>query len=124
MAQVITGTLAVWKDKKGFGFIKPEDGSDDIFIHITALGDMSRRPYIGDIIHFEMQHEDDGRSKAVNAKIEGVDAIDDGESSHFLKWLLIGLVFVTIVIASVFGYDKFFNDSQIAEQVFDLIAPM
>lgn len=104
MARKVKGILAVWKDKKGFGFIKPEDGGDDIFMHITALHEMSRRPYIGDIIFFELEHEQDGRSKAVNAHIEGVEIVDDGETkgSCYLRWLLI--ILLLVVIASVFGY--------------------
>lgn len=31
------GKLVRWVDDKGFGFIKPENGKDDIFIHISAL---------------------------------------------------------------------------------------
>jgi cold shock CspA family protein len=31
------GTLVRWFNEKGFVFIKPENGKDDIFIHIYAL---------------------------------------------------------------------------------------
>jgi cold shock CspA family protein len=41
------GKLVRWIDDKGFGFIKPENGKDDIFIHISALRGMSRKPVIG-----------------------------------------------------------------------------
>jgi cold shock CspA family protein len=121
MAKIIKGTLSVWKDKKGFGFIKPEDGGDDVFIHITALRTMSRRPYIGDIIFFQLEHEQDGRSKAVNAVIEGVETIDDGKAKGCLKWLLIVLLVVVVAVALVFGCDKFLNDSQISNQLFVLL---
>jgi len=42
------GTLVRWIGDKGFGFIKPETGKD-IFIHISALIGMSRKPIIGDV---------------------------------------------------------------------------
>jgi CspA family cold shock protein len=33
----MNGTVKWFNTKKGFGFIKPETGSEDIFVHISAL---------------------------------------------------------------------------------------
>jgi cold shock CspA family protein len=72
--QTETGTIAAWKDDRGFGFIRTESNNkeDDIFIHISSLNNMSRRPRIGDVIHYDIT-EENGKVKAINAIIEGVE---------------------------------------------------
>jgi len=69
------GKLVRWLGNKGFGFIKPENGTDDVFIHISALKGMSRKPVVGDFIHFEMSKDAKGKTRAVNASIEGVEQV-------------------------------------------------
>ncbi|MBE9159634.1 cold shock domain-containing protein [Nodosilinea sp. LEGE 06152] len=66
------GQLKTWKDDRGFGFIKPEGGGKDVFLHISALPRASRRPQIGDTILYEKVAEPDGKVRAARASIQGV----------------------------------------------------
>jgi cold shock protein len=34
-----TGRVKFYNENKGFGFIEPEDGGNDLFVHITSVGD-------------------------------------------------------------------------------------
>ncbi|MFZ2407471.1 MAG: cold shock domain-containing protein [Methylobacter sp.] len=42
MDNIFKGKLKRWNDDRGFGFIIPENGNGEIFIHISALKNMSR----------------------------------------------------------------------------------
>ena len=66
------GKLTTWKDDRGFGFIKPDDGSKEVFLHISELKGASRRPKEGDTILYELKTEADGKVRASKASIEGV----------------------------------------------------
>ncbi|HEY9698559.1 MAG TPA: cold shock domain-containing protein [Trichocoleus sp.] len=66
------GQLITWKDDRGFGFIKPDDGSKEIFLHISALRGAGRRPKVGDIIFYEPVSEPNGKVRAAKASIQGV----------------------------------------------------
>jgi cold shock CspA family protein len=67
-----SGKLTTWKDDRGFGFIQPDDGGKDVFLHISALRNASRRPQVGDTILYEIVLEAEGKVRAVNASIQGV----------------------------------------------------
>ena len=68
------GQLKSWKDDKGFGFIQSNELKQDTFIHISTLKAMSRKPKVGDFIYFEVENQANGKSRAVNCRIEGVAA--------------------------------------------------
>jgi uncharacterized membrane protein YsdA (DUF1294 family)/cold shock CspA family protein len=60
------GQLATWKDERGFGFIQPADGSKEVFLHISAIKDSTRRPQAGDTIYYQTAVEA-GKIRACNA---------------------------------------------------------
>lgn len=105
---VIKGVLKTWKEDRGFGFIKPDDGGKDIFIHISALKGVSRRPITGDVIYYQSAKDSRGKYKAINASIEGVEvraesSNDDSisQASNKKIWL-IGLGVLIVVAVAIF----------------------
>lgn len=69
---ILKGKLVRWNDKKGFGFIKQEPGKRDLFIHITSLKNIPRKPIIGDTVFYQIHIDNNGKQRAVNSKIEGL----------------------------------------------------
>lgn len=65
-----TGTVKFFNSAKGFGFIEPEDGSKDAFVHISAVeraGLMGLSD--GQRVEYELQPGRDGKSSAENLKL-------------------------------------------------------
>ena len=63
-----TGTVKWFSDEKGFGFITPEDGSKDLFVHQSAIsGDGYRSLNEGAKVTYESEASDKG-PRAVNVQ--------------------------------------------------------
>jgi uncharacterized membrane protein YsdA (DUF1294 family)/cold shock CspA family protein len=66
-----SGKLTKWKDDRGFGFIQPIDGSQEVFLHISEVKDATRRPQENDTIYYYCVVDSDGKVRACNAFILG-----------------------------------------------------
>ena len=65
-----TGTVKWFNPTKGFGFIEPEDGSKDAFVHISAVENSGLSTLQeGQKVEFELTPGRDGKSSAENLKI-------------------------------------------------------
>lgn len=64
---MITGTVKFFNTDKGYGFIQPEDGSADAFVHISAveaagMGSLDREQRVT----YDLENDRSGRTNAVN----------------------------------------------------------
>ncbi len=64
-----TGTVKFFNTAKGFGFIQQDDGSKDVFVHISAversgLGSLNEN----DKLSFDVEKGDNGKLAAINLK--------------------------------------------------------
>jgi len=65
-----TGTVKWFNPTKGYGFIEPEDGSQDVFVHISAV----ERAGIGSLaegqkVSYDLEQGRNGKTAAANLKV-------------------------------------------------------
>ena len=67
----MNGTVKFFNHSRGFGFITPEDGGKDVFVHITALQNAGVAGVDeGDKVSFEVEDDPRGRgTQATNIEV-------------------------------------------------------
>ena len=66
-----SGTVKWFNAQKGYGFIQPDDGSKDVFVHISAV----ERAGMGNLregqkLTYELERGQQGKTSAVNLQTE------------------------------------------------------
>ncbi|MTI19050.1 cold-shock protein [Rhodobacteraceae bacterium RKSG542] len=76
------GVVKFFKEDKGFGFITPDDGSDDVFVHISAVERSGLQSLAsGQKISFETEPDRKGKGpKAVELRLEEGEAAPAGDA--------------------------------------------
>ncbi len=65
-----TGTVKFFNTARGFGFIAPEDGSKDVFVHISAVEEAGLSILTeGQKVEYEVGSKPDGKTAARNLKL-------------------------------------------------------
>ena len=62
-----TGTVKFFNETKGFGFIQPDDGGQDAFVHMSAGEQAGMRSLAKDQkVTYDLEQDNRGKTKAVN----------------------------------------------------------
>ena len=73
-----TGTVKFFNESKGYGFIQPDDGGTDAFVHITAVERAGMRSLQQDQkVSYDLEEDRRGKMAAVNLR-----AADDSASAQ------------------------------------------
>lgn len=62
----LEGTLRSWNEERGFGFIHPRNGGEDVFVHISAFRTREVRPDSNQLVSYEVEPGQNGRLRARN----------------------------------------------------------
>ncbi|HKC02995.1 MAG TPA: cold-shock protein [Sphingomicrobium sp.] len=67
------GTVKFFNDSKGYGFISPDEGGNDAFVHITAVERAGMRTLQqNQRVSYDLEEDQRGKTKAVNLQaVEG-----------------------------------------------------
>jgi CspA family cold shock protein len=68
MTAMTIGTVKWFNTTKGFGFIQPDDGSKDVFVHISAVERAGMTLSEGQKVSFDLERGQQGKTSAVNLK--------------------------------------------------------
>ncbi len=74
------GKIVSWNDAKGFGFIAPNSGGRQVFVHIKAFSNRGRRPETDQLVTYVLSTDKRGRPCASNATLAG------DRLPHQTKW--------------------------------------
>lgn len=91
------GTLTSWNDERGFGFVIPDDGSRQVFVHINSFSNRGRRPELNQTVSYALSSDSKGRPCAVNVLFT-----DERErrKSGIGSSLIVLLFFATVAFSS------------------------
>lgn len=64
-----TGTITMWNDEKGFGFITPDHGGPQVFFHVSAVAPRHVRPGMQMQVWFTLGHDAQQRLRATTVQL-------------------------------------------------------
>jgi len=92
------GKIRSWNDQKGFGFIQPEGGGKDVFLHISAFGNRDHRPEDGQLVAYTLTTDDRGRPRADKAILQGKGLNSSRRRSGETGALVVAGLFLALVV--------------------------
>lgn len=96
------GKITSWKDEQGFGFITPNGGGAQVFVHVKAFDSRGRRPAENDLVTYELGTNGKGQARAGNvAFVAGRDAARTSRPGRAGGVLGAGAVLMLAMLAAV-----------------------
>lgn len=112
------GKISNWKHDQGFGFITPNDGGKQVFVHIKSFSNRQRRPALNEIVTYVLNTDAQGRVFADDVGFADKRASKSAASRYdnfllMLAVVFLGLLFVAVLFkilpSFVFGLSLIFS---------------
>ncbi len=66
---MLTGSIILFKEDRGYGFIRPKDSGENVYLHISALQTAGiEKVEVGQRLSYELESKD-GKNSAVNISL-------------------------------------------------------
>lgn len=122
------GIICQWKDDKGFGFILPSDGSDQLFFHISSVKNAETRPKAGEAVAYDVSRDAQQRCIAINIVISRENTPEPQTGQSIIKTQspyqrLIDAILLFIVLAVCSGVTYQYLQTQNIEYAWLLALP-
>lgn len=128
------GTLTKWNDERGFGFITPAQGTEEVFVHVSAFPRDGARPQVGELVSFEIEPGKDGRRRAVRIQRPGgvgrrpvARRAGQPRTTRRTGFKGAAVALVAVIALGTFGYQRFTRsnaDEATAPTTQRLVAPV
>lgn len=97
------GRITIWKDDKGFGFITPNGGGEQVFVHISSFSRRQRRPAGNELVTYKLAVDGKGRSQAKTVTFVGERPAPSPSSGRRNFPLIFAACFLFFVVAAAFS---------------------
>ena len=95
------GKITSWNEERGFGFITPDTGGKQLFVHVKSFNNRNRRPEINQLITYSLSIDKQGRPYAVKAVLAGVRSPQKTKRKNTSLSVIGAAIFLIIVSISV-----------------------
>ncbi len=93
--------MTTWKDDQGFGFITPNGGGPQVFLHIKSFSHRARRPEAGEIVTYVLTANSKGQPRAEDAAFVGDRAPTQKSSKTGALTLALVFIFLAFITGAV-----------------------
>jgi uncharacterized membrane protein YsdA (DUF1294 family)/cold shock CspA family protein len=97
------GKITNWKDDQGFGFVTPNGGGRQVFVHIKSFSNRRRRPVGNEIVTYELISDSKGRPQGENVAFVGDATSQAFGSGPGIGSFTFAALFLTLVAGAAFA---------------------
>ena len=99
------GKIKSWNQAKGFGFITPNGGGNDVFLHNSEFSKTIKKSLVNKLVTYEIELDDTKRQRAVNVKFVGEKIeIEKKQSLMSIFRLILIFGFILFAISDLFQH--------------------
>ncbi len=95
------GRITTWKDDKGFGFITPNGGGEQVFLHISSFSNRQRRPVGNKPVTFALTVDGRGRAQATSVAFVGGKPAPSAPPGRSSISPIFAVCFLAVVVVAV-----------------------